>query len=694
MAARLGHGAGMRLVRLLALILAVGAPAAAQDLRGIGVFDLPRHAAMRAEAARRFAGGDGAGAAELLRAEVARLPQAPGPRADLAQVLAATGADAAALEALAAAVDLGVAPTAALITPAFQALARRRSADPALAELARRPPGAPPADRPKLLVAPVRDRVAAIHATNTAWNAELGVLEPKFDFAGGPGDVPIRRPDPGPVSRLLELWAAQGKAAGNHGDLYDNRDAGHSVLDPGLMPQIARTLYGPEAVAAGVHYGLNTQFRFDAAVIGNSSTAVAAGPYWRSQPRLAMTQGGAGQLARLYAWNHLYVFPEHRDHDPGLGDLFPANTPYVVISQGSSGSDRPFLEALAAILAALPPETKARARDQGLLGATLQLVLRQGMAAVRQQSDYLTGAAHPSVFEPEAIELERMVRLAQALRPETLPPLVRLAVVEESLPRPGVEIFGEGLDERLFTTPQAIARLALGTAATRRMVVSAADTVDPNGRDLTFRWVVLRGDAARIGIRPLDRAARSVELTIPWHVRGPVPGRADLTTDRVDIGVFADNGAGLSAPAFVTWMFPGGETREVAADGRPLAIDYDTPRADPASLDPLLFALRDWRDVYDYGPDGALTGWTRARGGALSHFTADGARVVARDATGAVTATEPVTYPITVRPDGRRVVAEVGPDDPPATDAPPATAPPATAPPAAGSAPAAAAGAP
>ena len=46
-------------------------------------------------------------------------------------------------------------------------------------------------------------------------------------------------------------------------------------------------------------------------------------------------------LYKLYRGGNLFVFPEHRDHDPGengvggFGDLYPANTPYVVISQGN-----------------------------------------------------------------------------------------------------------------------------------------------------------------------------------------------------------------------------------------------------------------------------------------------------------------------------------------------------------------------
>ena len=66
-------------------------------------------------------------------------------------------------------------------------------------------------------------------------------------------------------------------------------------------------------------------------------------------------------LYNQYTRNNLYIYPEHHDHDPGhsgvffpnplnhairdegYGDLYPTNTPYLIISQGSSGSDQPFM---------------------------------------------------------------------------------------------------------------------------------------------------------------------------------------------------------------------------------------------------------------------------------------------------------------------------------------------------------------
>ena len=70
---------------------------------------------------------------------------------------------------------------------------------------------------------------------------------------------------------------------------------------------------------------------FDRPVLGNSSTAITGGPFWRSLVRDALTRpDGSGPL-RLYegyAANQLYVYPSHLDYG-GLA------------RHGRRGGDRP-----------------------------------------------------------------------------------------------------------------------------------------------------------------------------------------------------------------------------------------------------------------------------------------------------------------------------------------------------------------
>jgi hypothetical protein len=128
-------------------------------------------------------------------------------------------------------------------------------------------------------------------------------------------------------------------------------------MDLAAFPQLSRIEYGEAATALGLANGLQLRIFYNAVVLGNSSTALTGGFQWRSLPRQAYTiPGGPGILYTQYVGNHLYVYPEHRDHDiDHFGDVYPTNTPYLVTSQGSSGSDRPFLDAIACTLAAFQP---------------------------------------------------------------------------------------------------------------------------------------------------------------------------------------------------------------------------------------------------------------------------------------------------------------------------------------------------
>ena len=511
------------------------------------------------------------------------------------------------------------------------------------------------ADDPRAPV-PAIEGVATVGAADFVPDPETGLRVARIAFPDGPSRRRLLRARPGRsvTGRLLAEMLRKG-AAGNHGDLYDNRDRGHSTLRPARHPRLTFVAYDDSARAAGLDYGLNLGVAFDAITFGNSSTALTAGPFWRSQARAALTTAeGPARLSALYRANHLYVYPEHRDHDPERGDVYPAATPQIVISQGSSGSDRPFLRAIAAILAAFKPDTKAVLAERGLIAPTVQMILRRGMAGVESEADYLSPRAHPTVFDGEAIDLPRMLRRANALRPEDAPPAPRLRVVEEARPRPRVALFGDGLSETFFDTPDAVARIAHGVQGVRRYRLSVADTEPLDGRDLRFHWRVLRGPA--VSVTPQDAEGREAEVIAPWTRPYAVPVRPDLSTHRIDVAVFADNGVALSAPAIFSVAFPPRQTRSYDVSGRPVEIDY-AGDAD-AYADPALFPRRGWRDRYRYDGAGQLLGWTRTRAdGSTDAYTRHGLRVIDRDAEGRPRRAEAVAYPVSRKAEGL-VVAE------------------------------------
>jgi hypothetical protein len=478
--------------------------------------------------------------------------------------------------------------------------------------------------------------IAQIEPDQLRETAVPGIVDVAVDYRPPPsvarGPVTAGDPERSITATLAALRRGNG-IAGLAGDLYDNRDRGHSRLNLRHWPQLGVTSYDEALRARNLDYGLNQRLRFDRVVFGNSSTAISTPAIARSHPRFAQTVAGVpARLAALYVSNQIYVYPSHRDHRAPDGDLFPANTPYMLVSQGSSGSDRPHLDGIATALAALRPATKEVLRDSGLIAPTVQMIVRKSL--VDGEDAYMTGQAHPSAIEGSAIDLDRIARLANAIAPDEVPPLALLSVVSEPSLTHGLDMFGDGLSETLFDTPWAVARVARGMRHSRRYVLDASRSFDVNGRPLTFHWRLLRGDPDRIDIRPLD-GGRRAEITIDWHERRPIAGPDSLMSHRVDIGLFADNGAHQSAPAFFSLAFPMGQQRTYDEDGRLLEVDYSAPSRGGIKDDPLVVPARYWtKDTFDYGADGTMLGWRRLRGNREEAYTRHGYRVLDRDDAG------------------------------------------------------------
>lgn len=614
------------------------------------IFEMPRvHRQvqfLRMKLRERAAAGELRVAEDIARQIVVLLPEDADAHFDLARLEAATGRTAPAVRSLKEAVRLGFRNIEQLRNdPLLSSLRGTESFQQVVEEA--RTPFVPPAD--SVLSAPtpgqIRDGVALVTEENTRWNRDLASLVIAF---ADPEPSKARTPTAGDTeaARLVNDWFAEGTAAGNTGDLYDNLDKGHSLLALGQFPQMTRVQYSEEARNAKADYTIQTQHLFNRPTLGNSSTAQTGGPFWRSNPRMAMIDGfQVALLYNQYVHNHLYVYPEHADYDAPRGDVYPVNFPYCVISQGSSGSDRPFLSAIATTLAAFRPEAKEKLIRRGQLMSTVQLILRRCQNFVLSDEDYLNGRAHPIVFQSEFLDVERMVRMAHAMTEDNLPPMIQLSVVEEDLGDPAIDYFYAFPAERLADTPAVIARVYRTTADSRRMVVDASATVDPNDRDLAFHWVLLQGDPERVTIVPQGDGGSRAEITLRWHPTHPVAHRPDINSNRIDIGVFADNGTWISAPGFITSFSLACEKREYDADGRIRSVDYGDPVVSKNYVDPFLDLRKTWRDDYHYADDGTLKGWTRTSDNeSPQEFHHDGTLVLMRDELGRPIVTSQVRY--------------------------------------------------
>ncbi|MEM7499875.1 MAG: hypothetical protein AAF371_18030 [Pseudomonadota bacterium] len=596
---------------------------------------------------------------------IARYPLVADFHATQAALLTATGAVEEALSALDTALDLGFDEVGTLRNaPAFKEL----SANAGFRDITARRRKPLPIQPRKVVAARVDGQTAMVDHGNTIWTDSLGRLVSRFNF---PDTLAARAPFADAArgtlkGRLTERIRA-GEAAGLAGVLYDNRDRDHVTLLREHFPQLSFVEYNRAAKAAQLDYGLNLGLLFNGVVIGNSSTA-RTGRFWRSQPRVALTQPfGPEGLALLYLADHFYLFPEHRDHDPvsegGKGDVFPANTPFYMVSQGSSGSEYRLLEGALYALAAMTPQTRDYLNRRNITAPTLQMILRRAMAPVADDPErYLTGIAHPSAFDAAALDFETVVAIAERLRPETVPPVPILRTLSDFSGQPGVDYFGDGESERLFDSGFSIGRIWRSTKAERSMLLVAGPNFETGEGVIRMRWSLLRGDPERVTIRELDPRGLRAEITVDWHERGTVPGRDDLTTDRVDIGVFADNGLEISAPAFISILKPAGQAREYEPDGqggqRIARVDYSAGAEDETIYDdPLIFAAKPWEDRYDYTEDGTLIGWTRQYAdGRRERYTSTGQLVRESDASGRPTLVEAVAYPIRRLGDGARLI--------------------------------------
>ena len=614
-------------------LLAVAVPVFAGN-----VFDMPRvfpqHRLLQQQFVQAFRAGKTAEMEEICRAGIALMPDDPTWQYNLACALAYRADKAEALAALDKAIVMGfrdskhiaedndLKPLAAM--PEFKALLAKAAA------LQGKPVEgvAQVAPTTGIMGLPIE-----ITATNTVWDFNLGAFQTLFRFMR-PEAAKIAEATEnyqGPAREAIVGWLNENQASGSFGNLYLNRDDGHSVLEVGKFPGMTPVLYGAEAKARNLHSGLPNGL-FDFPVIGNASVAITAGPLWRSMPRAVQTDPFLPMLTVQFMLNNqCWFYPAHRDYTPEAGDLYLANLPYYVVSLGASFSDQPFMQAFAAAMAALRPETKQALILRKQLAPVLQMVFRATQKTVKRPEDYLSGAAHPAVFDAANLDVDAMVQMAHALTPDTIPPPVMLRTVSDAKAEAGVDFF-DLRPEGLFDTPFAIARVVRGVLTRDRTMTLEATTVNPAS---TFIWTVLQGDETKITIKPLTPNASCVEITVGYHgtYRPTLPdgSQAALPTSRVDIGCFVKAGDYYSPPSIVSFGYLANEERVYRDDGLIQSVDYFN--ATHRYADPLLTLPKSWKDTYAYDAQGKLKGWTRTRGGATlpERFTFAGHKVQALD---------------------------------------------------------------
>ena len=527
--------------------------------------------------------------------------------------------------------------------PRFPALVARAK------ELAGKPIPGRPAPAPAYAV---QGGTATLNETNLVFNFDTGLYDALLNLASAPQTLAdlapgysASKPD-APERALLIAWLARGSAAGNGGDLYVNRDRGHSMLAVADFPLLTNVRFANAAQPFGADLNHpNTAFAF-APVFGNISRGYTQGPFWRSLARATFTESGnlAARMDLLYLSNQFWVIPCVHDYGkPELGDIFPANAPFQFVSEGISWSDQPFLRAALAASAAFQPLTKKAILRRRLLGPTLQWLLRRTQRGVHGESGYLGARAHPTAFSAKRLDPVALVEKAHALRPEQVPPAVTLSLVNSRLfpvryPAPRID-YPDTLTELLFATRSAIAFVLRAPDASRTFLVHAKPYPEHDPL-ATFTWRVVHGNPDAV----------TISAPLGETVNTPENGYAQIVldlrkiTERIDVACFAKtHGTDYGAPAMVSFYPVPQEARTYRPDGKIDAIDYSNPN--DVYCDPMLALPRRWKDTYVYAPDDKRLGFSRSYNGKeAAFFTPTGDRVVARNPDGSARRAVHVSY--------------------------------------------------
>ena len=352
----------------------------------------------------------------------------------------------------------------------------------------------------------------ALGEQNMAWDFDVGCFVARLDLA-----------DP-----------TNGVRTGNSGDLYMNRDGGHSVLDAAAFPGLTAVTLDAEGRRRGMDLNMSNVL-FPLPAFGNSSRALLGPANWRSIPRLMLTTE-APFLARqmkFYLSNQTWVFPSNADTAPvgTNGDVFASIAPYWLTTAGRSWSDLPYLRGALEASRAFAPDVKKALVQRGLLAPTIQALVRKSLVSVTNEADYLTARAHPTALPSGGLDVPRLTAAAKALTVAAIPPLAAVAVAPETPAK------APAWPELTYATPFAWAFVLRSDDETRVFTVAAKGAEE-------FAFVQTHGR---------DGAAK-VERLSPCAVRVTLARSALDPTNRVDVTVVGRNaGTGWGAPSYVSF---------------------------------------------------------------------------------------------------------------------------------------------
>lgn len=366
--------------------------------------------------------------------------------------------------------------------------------------------------------------MATVPATCAAGGSvALGEQNLTWDFAFGSFVADLRIAAP-----------TNAAAPGNAGDVYMNRDGGHSAVAAESFPGLSVVTLDQEGRSRQLDLNV-PNILFPCPTFGNSSRAFIGSPLWRSIPRSLLTADthGLRRMVSYYLSNQTWVFPANADTPPvgTNGDVFASIAPYWITTAGRSYSDLPYLRAALEASRSFRPEVKTALVGSGMLAPTIQTLIRKSLPGVADEDAYLTPAAHPTAFPAGGANAGRVSAAAAAMTTNSIPPLV--AVVVRPTPTPA----SARVAELTYRTAFAWAFVLRTDDASRVFEISAQGASE-------YAFVQTHGPSKGVVVQRVgDGAARVI-----------VAPSALSPTNRVDVTVCGRNpGTGWGAPSYVSF---------------------------------------------------------------------------------------------------------------------------------------------
>lgn len=347
---------------------------------------------------------------------------------------------------------------------------------------------------------------------------------------------------------VAHMQMAAPKTGGNWGDLYMNRDAGHSPLDVAKYPGLTSVRLDADGRERQMDMAL-PNILFPLPTFGNASLAFTQGPFWRSLPRALVTTelNRLKSMTKFYLSNQVWVFPICWDAPPlgTNGDVCASLTPYFIATQGRSFSDVPYVRLALDVSRSLQPQVKNEIVKRGLLAPTVITLIRKSFTGVTDEETYLSPKAHPTAFPPaQAVDTARLRTAAQKMTKADIPPLAPITVEADHPPYDGP------MPEAVYGTAFAWSYVLRADAPQRTFTIRAG------GDAAEYRFVQTHGAGVDVKLDHVD--ATTVRVTLDRRGLSP--------TNRLDIAVFARNaGTKWGAPSYVSFA----------------RMDKDAPYSDP-----------------------------------------------------------------------------------------------------------------